>query len=315
MNIPTESFLAQSFEREPKKKNFSDPLTKWPVRGMAFSNDIGAAIMDIAPKAGTAFWIPALMYFGADIYDKYRNDKASYDPDAKRGLKQALFQTFASILFPIVAVHTGQKTASILARNGKYGLSLQTREEIITHHNRHMSHVKLRENYQNVENYKQDYAKSLDNYIDETVRTHKYKNPFSALMHFVFGQRHPEELGKARRAKVHEYINERIDNIFKDREILLQNKKPEKMSKKLFTKFQDLKEVYRKDAILADNFAEKAAKDTLKEMEKAHIFNLKLMKAVGGFVSLGLLIKPIDWFVENIIIQKFVEPNLEKTTK
>ena len=60
------------FEKLPKKKEYNDPLMQWPVRGMAFTNDIGAAIMDIAPKAGTAFWVPALMYFGADIYDKYK---------------------------------------------------------------------------------------------------------------------------------------------------------------------------------------------------------------------------------------------------
>ena len=61
---------------ERKKRKYSDPLMLWPLRGLAFTLDIGAAIMDIAPTAGQALWIPALMYFGADIYDKYRNNKA-----------------------------------------------------------------------------------------------------------------------------------------------------------------------------------------------------------------------------------------------
>lgn len=312
MNIPTETIPVQTFEKQPKKKNFTDPLMKWPVRGMAFTNDIGAAIMDIAPKAGTAFWVPALMYFGADIYDKYRNDKESYNPNARRGLKQALFQTFASIVFPIAAVHAGQKTASIFARSGKNGLSLQTQEEIINHHKNHMAHVKLRENYSDVGNYKNIYGKALDNYIDETMRTHKYHNPFKLLINLIFGHKHPEELGKARRAKVHDYINNRIDEMFKNREDLLQNKKPEKMSVKLFAKFQELQKLYKKDSLHINDFVEKAAKDTLKSMEEAHIFKLKLIKTAGGFAALGLLIKPIDKFVENIIIKKFIGPGLDK---
>ena len=310
---PTDNVSVQTFEKKPKQNKYSDPLMKWPVRGMAFTNDIGAAIMDIAPKAGTAFWIPALMYFGADIYDKYRNDKDSYDPNAKRGLKQALFQTFASIMFPIAAVHAGQKTASIIARSGKNKLSLQTQEEVINHHINYMSHRKLREH--NPAEYKVQYSKALDNYIDETMRTHKTKNPIKLLMNFIFGGRHPEQMGMARRTKIHEYAGERIDNLFEYRNMLLENKKPEKMPEKLFTKFQQLKEIYKKDSLHAEDFVEKAAKDTLKAFENNNIFKVKLLKATGGFIALGLLIQPIDRFVENIIIKKFVEPGLDRFEK
>lgn len=309
-NLSADNSSVQTFEKQNKKRNYSDPLMKWPVRGMAFTNDIGAAIMDIAPKAGTMFWVPALMYFGADIYDKYKNDKDSYNPNAKRGLKQALFQTFASIVFPIAAVHAGQKIASIASRQGKAGLSLQTQEEIIEHQINYMSHRKLRK--QDVTTYKNEYNIALDNYIDETMRSHKSKNPLMSVINLIFGHRHPEELGKDRRAKVKEYINARIDDIYSNRAELLENKKPAKMSEKLFTKFQTLKEVYKKDAENINDYAEKAAKDILKAFENEKIFKVKLIKTLGGFISLGLLIQPIDKFVENIIIEKFVEPGLEK---
>ena len=36
----------------------------------------------------------------------------------------------------------------------------------------------------------------------------------------------------------------------------------------------------------------------------------KMLKTLGGFVALGIAIKPIDKFVENVVIKKFVEPNL-----
>ena len=119
-----------SNQGKSNKKQYNDPLNQWPVRGLAYSNEIGAAISEIAPKAGLLLWIPALLYFGADIYDKYKNDKNSYDPSAKRGTKQAIFQLLASVILPTAAVKVGQKTASVMGLMGKDKLSLQTQEEL-----------------------------------------------------------------------------------------------------------------------------------------------------------------------------------------
>ena len=55
-----------------------DPLSKYPLRALGYSNEIGAAVstMPVWGKAAeSALWIPALMYFGADIYDKYYRGK------------------------------------------------------------------------------------------------------------------------------------------------------------------------------------------------------------------------------------------------
>ncbi|MBQ8168949.1 hypothetical protein IJZ97_06000 [bacterium] len=303
-------FNNKPFEKQQRKKDYSDPLMKWPIRGMAFSNDIGAAIMDIAPKAGTLFWIPALMYFGADIYDKYKNDKDSYDPSAKRGFKQATFQAFASIIFPIAAVHLGQKLTSLGARLGKTGLSIQTQEEIIQHHKEYMSNHKL--GSRDIVDYKTQYGLALDNYIDETMRNHKKQNPVKKVINTIFGGRHKEELGKGRRTKVHEYINQKIDDMFEIRNQLLQDKQPETLSVKNFLKFQTLKAEYKKNPAHVNDFAQKAAKDTLRTIEDAKVFKLKLLKTFGGFVALGALIQPIDNFVEHVIIDKFVDPSLKR---
>ena len=56
-----------------KKQEYIDPLANWPLRGLGYTNDIGIAISEIAPTVSRLFWVPALMYFGADIYDKYKN--------------------------------------------------------------------------------------------------------------------------------------------------------------------------------------------------------------------------------------------------
>ncbi len=313
-----EAYLTRKFPEhksiDSPQKKYRDPLLEWPLRGLAFTNDIGAAIMDIAPKAGMMFWIPALMYFGADIYDKYKNDKDSYNPNPGRGLKQAAFQACASIMFPIIAVHAGQKAFSIGTRFlGKDKLALQTQEDIIQHHTDFASHRKLKE--YSLENYKAEYSKALDNYIDENRRTNKTKNPIKKVFNTIFGSKHYETLGDSKQERIHEYINKRIDAMFKCREELLENKKPESMSSKLFTQFQDLKQSYKKAPEYADNYIDKAIKDTLKTIESNKIFNLKLLKTLGGFVALGLLIKPIDKFVDKIIIEKLVAPSLDKFDK
>jgi len=300
----------ETFEKLPKKKEYKDPLMQWPVRGMAFTNDIGAAIMDIAPKAGTLFWVPALMYFGADIYDKYRNDKESYDPSARRGLKQAMFQTFASILFPIVAVHLGQKAFSIGAKMDKTGLSLQTREEIIQHHSEYMSNRKLRNH--ELSTYKEQYNLALDNYIDETMRTHKNQSPIKTFINTIFGSRHRDVLGKSQRPKIHEYISKHINDVFETRQQLIDGKQPKSISKKMFDQFNSLKSEYKKDPLHLHDYKEKAAKDTIKAIENSKVYRLKLVKTVGGFIALGALIQPIDKFVEHVIIEKFVDPSLKR---
>lgn len=301
----------KSNEHKPRPK-YNDPLMQWPIRGLAFTNDIGAAIMDIAPAAGQALWIPALMYFGADIYDKYRNDKAEYDPSAKRGVKQAIFQALASVAFPIAVVHAGQKTASILNRFTKEGVSLQSKEEVIRHHLHHMSQVKLKNCQNDVEGYKQIYNKALDTMIDDTMRKHKYKNPITALFQFVFGHRYPESMGKEASEHIHNLINKRIDSIFEMRKALVEGNKPAGMSDKMFKKFNALKETFKNDPKYAGDYVNHAAKDILKKMEEQKIFKTKLAKTIGGFIALGLLIKPMDSFVENILMHKYIGPGLDK---
>ena len=49
--------------------------------------------------------------------------------------------------------------------------------------------------------------------------------------------------------------------------------------------------------------------------QEKQIFKNKLLKTVGGFIALGLLVKPIDKFVEHFVIDKFVEPRLTMLEK
>lgn len=306
--------------RKPKKE-YNDPLMKWPVRGLAFTNDIGAAVMDIAPKLGTFLWYPAMMYFGADIYDKYRNDKDQYDPNATRGLKQAVFQTLASVVFPIAVVHTGQKIASISARKSKAGLSLQTQEEVNKFMLKFMSERKLKDyaaiGSENVNGYKNELKEALKTNIDESTRKHQNTNFVKKFFNLIFGSKHPEEMGNDRLPTILKMAETKVDLLFDMRKNLLADKKPAKMSDKLFNEFKELKNKYKnsQNPKLSDDPVAHAAKDILKKYESSQIFKVKMWKTVGGFAALALLIKPIDYFVEHVIMHKYVSPGLDSLSR
>ena len=60
------------------EKNYKDPLNSWGIRALMYSSEIGATVNEIAPKVTFALWVPSFMYLGADIYDKYKNDKNEF---------------------------------------------------------------------------------------------------------------------------------------------------------------------------------------------------------------------------------------------
>ena len=82
------------------------------------------------------------------------------------------------------------------------------------------------------------------------------------------------------------------------------------MSKKIFNQFQSRRIEYQK-IYESEKYVGKAAKSILKEFHNSQIFKNKLIKTAGGFIALALLAKPIDDFVENIVIKKTVEPGLD----
>jgi len=102
------------------KKEENDPLLKYPTRMLAYSNEVGAAIQHLNHKLFLFMWVPALMYFGADIYDKYkRGENDDYqDPSSKRLVKQSVFQALASVILPTKAVHIGQNLACRISKTG-----------------------------------------------------------------------------------------------------------------------------------------------------------------------------------------------------
>ena len=55
-----------------------------------------------------------------------------------------------------------------------------------------------------------------------------------------------------------------------------------------------------------------AIKDALVKFQKSKIAKGKWIKTSGGFLALGIVAKPIDNFVEKVILQKYFSPGLDK---
>ena len=274
----------ENVNNEKKQQTYSDPLMQWPARGLAYSNELGAAISEVAPKLGTLLWFPAMLYFGADIYDKYKNEKTSYNPDGKRGTEQAIFQLLASVIMPTGAVIAGQKAASGLGMISKTGLTLQSQEEVINFLQEFTSRRHLDKFENNIAGFKEQFQESLITKREKLIRENKLKRPIKFLTENIFGQRHPESIAMSQKDKVLQYADKHIDEISK------------------------LKTKYAKDPDYKPTFLRDAAEDIIKKYQKSKIMNAKILKTIGGFVALGLAIKPIDNFVEHVVIKKVVQP-------
>ncbi len=304
-----------SIEGRHPKKNYNDPLTQWPARGLAYSNEIGAAISEVAPKTGLLLWIPALLYFGADIYDKYKNDKNSYDPSTKRGTRQAIFQLLASVILPTAAVKFGQKVASAVAIKGKHGLTLQSQEELHRFTIDYIKQNKLHKYADKQDEYYTKFAEKLANHIDETKKESKFENIIVRFVNWLFNREQPEAVTRSTSKKIEKFTNNNIKQIFKIREKLMNDTKPEEFSDKLFQKFKQVEQEFKSTKGYTGDAKEDAAKHVIKMFQEKQIFKNKLLKTVGGFIALGLLVKPIDKFVEHFVIDKFVEPRLTMLEK
>lgn len=297
-------------EQNKKDKKYADPLMNWPVRGLAYTNELGAALSEIAPKAGVLLWFPAMLYFGADIYDKYKNEKTSYDPNAQRGTEQAIFQLLASVILPTAAVIAGQKTASIAGSMGKTGLSLQTQEEVINFMDEFNSRRHFGKFTNKRQEFKDHFVESLTTKREKLIREHKIKNPIKFITDAIFTSRHPEAIAMSQKDKVLKFADENINSMFKMYDELMAGRRPQEFSDKMWKKFNKLKEKYAKDPDYKATFLRDASEDIIKKFQKSKMTKSKMLKTLGGFVALGIAIKPIDHFVEKVVIKKVVEPNL-----
>lgn len=337
------------------KKEKKDPLQEYPMRLAAYTNEVGAALSPL-PVIGTKLfalsWVPALLYFGADIYDKYakgrENDYSA--PSRRNAVQQATFQALASVVLPTAAVFLGQDVASrIYARTSKDKLDVRVKEEIIEELKRDINQNKLRKfrkefdeilaknqnasideilQLDSVKEIKKNFARDMFNDIksesDFIKHQKKTSNIFTKIRNiFRHSDKDCKNISKVPsdifESKIMPYLEKQVERAV-DTRIRLQralnadgtvNKYAVEVDPKLLKKAQKI----LKDNIRNRNISDKnnfVIKETITRMMNKHSFRLSSIKIAGGFIALGLLAKPIDKFVEHVVISKFVAPKLDK---
>lgn len=286
----------------PQNK-YEDPLMNWPLRGLAYTNEIGVAIMEVAPALGQALWVPALMYLGADIYDKYKNEQDEYNPCGRRGLKQAIFQGLASVSLPTAAVVAGQKSFSLLGYLNKDKLSLSSREKISDYAVDFVSSGRLAKYKNKDAECKESFSAGLENTLKFKATEKKLQNGGNKFFEFL---RHPVEAltihPSVKSAEV--YADTTINSLIA-------------LRKELYGDTPKTKSNLKWHALVDKNIfkgvtKDEAIRDAIVKFQKSQIMKSKWIKTTGGFIALALAAKPIDMFVEHFILPKVVAPGLDK---
>lgn len=283
-------FKADKHTIDKKTGGYSDPLMKWPLRGCAFSNEVGEALRPIIGDIATLSWIPALMYIGADVYDKYKNDQNEYSPNSRRCLKQAVFQGMASVFLPLVAVKAGQNVFSQFGKMTDDKISINVKEKIATTAENFIADGKMRAYDGKDSECVRDFMGRVSNQLDYSKQKRSLKNCLK-----IFNTDKQE--------KVNTYAEKTIRDLIKMRKDIL---KPntEFKSGKWYSAYVN--------ALKGGQTESVAIKSVLSKYQNSKLMSSKFIKTIGGFVALGIAIKPIDHFVEEILIGKYVGPEIDK---
>lgn len=288
-----------------KDKKYSDPLNNWVLRGLACTNEIGVTISEIAPKASVALWIPTFMYLGADIYDKYKNDKNHYSPSGRRGIEHGIAQGISTFILPAVAILLGQRLTSPVGRFFDDRISINAKDTVIRH-TKDVLDQSVGKYFDNKEHFKTILANSLDNKIRSREGEKHTNNIFRKIHKFFRGD---YAITTADKAKLTEYTNKNADMLFEIKEKLIKNERHPELPKRIFNKYRKSKPLMQK--MYGADFADQALRTALKEYQNSLIVKNKLLKTLGGLISLALLIKPIDVFVNKTLLPKYIAPGVD----
>lgn len=269
---------------------YKDPLMNWPLRGAAFSNEVGEALRPLIGNYANLTWVPALMYIGADVYDKYKNNQTEYSPDSKRCLKQAIFQGLASIFLPVLAVKIGQNSFSQIGKFSKDKISLNAQEHVSKVAEQFIANGKMRAFDGKDNECIEEFVSQVYDSMDFNDKKKSIKNSFK-----IFRTDNKEKVGN--------YAEKTIKDLIKLRKDLLQSN-PIVKSSDWYTKYIK--------ALNSGQTESVAVKSVLTSFQKSKLLKGNFIKTIGGFIALGLAIKPIDHFVEHVLIDKYVGPQIDK---
>lgn len=303
--------MINSILNTDSKKNiqdkYKDPLSKRLPVMMSYSSEVGTAISEIAPKLGTALWAPTFMYLGADIYDKYKNDKTNYNPSGKRALKRAIYQGLTSIVALPAVIIAGQFITSPLGKLGKSGISGNAKDAVYKHIKNviDQAHGSALANY---ENFNRIITETLENKIKVRNNEKKTINPFKRFYNKYFTDRY--DLLSSDKDKIIKFAQQNALDTFNIKDALKHGEK-KKIPSKVYEKYNSIlpviKEMYKEG-----DYAYQATRNALKEYQNSLIFKNKLLKTIGGIGTLFLLATPINTFVDKQIMKKYIGPGIDQ---
>ena len=272
---------------------YKDPLIQLPLRGAAFTNEVGEALRPVIGGYATLSWAPALLYIGADVYDKYKNDQTEYSPDSRRCLKQAIFQGMASVFLPLIAVKAGQNAFAQAGKFSEDKISINSKEHVANVAEQFVANGKMRAFDGKDEECIKEFTNNVISSMDYNNKKSSIKNLFK-----IFRLDTQE--------KVEKYSEKTIKELIKLRKDLL-NPTDEFKSNKWYKAYEaDLKKGQTSSV---------AVKSVLTNYQQSKMLKGKAVKTLGGFVALGMAIKPIDHFVEEVLIGKYVGPEIDRYKK
>ncbi len=306
----TPVFQSQNNISGEKKNKYKDPLNQGFFVALSNSNEIGTAISDIAPRLGAALWIPTFMYLGADIYDKYKNDKDNYDPSGKRAFKRAVYQALTSVVAMPAAIILGKYIISPIGKLDKTKVSGNTKDAIYRHTRDIISQAHGHA-FKNYDNFKKVILTTLENTINSRKNDKKTSNIFSRLYKKIFTERY--QLLSNDEKKILKFAEQNAKNTFEIFEALKKNDAknvPKKILNKYNKMLPKMKEMYHE----AD-YSYQATRNALMDYQTSLIFKNKLLKTISGITVLFLLTKPINDFVDKQIMKKVINPGIDQIAK
>ena len=301
INLSSKNFRADVDTKDPVTGDYKDPLMQWPLRGAAFTNEIGEGLRPIIGSYATLTWAPVFLYIGADIYDKYKNDKTEYSPSSRRFLKQAVFQGMASLLLPLLTIKLGQDFFSLFGYMTGDKISINTKEDI----------NKLAEQFiknGNMRAYEGKDGECISKFKDIIANNFDYhkknnkKNYLKKALLFV-EEKFAKKFVDKKQKNIENYAETTIISLIDLRKNLL-NPSKEFAQTKQYKDYKMLLDYGQTSSV--------AVKNILTKSVKSGNIAGKIIKVIGGFFALAVTIHPIDEFVENVLIGKVIEPKLEK---
>ena len=196
----------------------------------------------------------------------------------------------ASVFLPLIAVTAGQNVFSQFGKFGEDKVSINTKEHISKLAEDFVKNGKMRAFDGQDEECTKEFLNTVSNSLDYSQKKKSLKNKFK-----IFRLDSEKNVNK--------YATKTITNLIEMRKNLLNPSSEFKAGDWYSNYIKSLNSGQTENV---------AVKSVLKQFQKSKMMKGKFVKTIGGFIALGLAIKPIDTFVEHVLIGKYIGPEIDK---